>query len=122
MSAAIFVPMMIDIPGGSHTWLVAAHQKASSLLLVSSSLLSSSSQRKAEQISALLNLIISFGLGAVILIAISAISMVCYPRRPDVEGGSYEDRRVSKRYRLLTIGLILRRFHVVGIDSQQFLV
>ncbi|CAB9517381.1 expressed unknown protein [Seminavis robusta] len=80
--------------------------------------LDETSLRGAEQINAIFNLIVSFGLGMLLLMFISAMTLMCYPRsRHDYGMERWEERRASKRYRLLKIGLLLRKFHVVSYLS-----
>ena len=74
-----------------------------------------SEQRTREQVSAFVNLIISFGLGLMILIVLSAVTLICYPRRLDSDDESVEERRATRGFRLLSLGLMLRKYHVVSI-------
>jgi ABC-type nickel/cobalt efflux system permease component RcnA len=74
-----------------------------------------------EQISAILNLIVSFGLGIMMLVIVAVFTSICYPRQQYM-AENRQEKRISKGYRLLTIGLMLRRFHVVRMnqfDDQQ---
>ena len=73
-----------------------------------------SSQRPRESFAALINLMISFGLGLMILVVLSAITLICYPRRQEFEDESFEQRRASRGFRLLSLGLMLRKYHVVS--------
>lgn len=69
-----------------------------------------------EQIKAILNLIVSFGLGIMMLVIVALFTSICYPRQ-QYTAESRQEQRVSKGFRLLTIGLMLRRFHVVSHES-----
>lgn len=80
------------------------------------SLPKTNSQRTREQVGALINLLISFGLGLMILIVLSALTLICYPRRGDSEAETIEERRAARGFRLLSLGLMLRRYHVVSSD------
>ena len=64
--------------------------------------------------AAVINLIISFGLGLLILVVLSAIALICYPRRREAEELTFEQRRAARGYQLLTLGFMLRRYHVVS--------
>lgn len=70
-------------------------------------------QSTREQVGAFINLFISFGLGLIILTVLSAITLICYPRRADSnEEDTLERRKNSRGFRLLKLGLMLRRYHV----------
>lgn len=75
------------------------------------------SQRTIRNLQALVNLFVSFCLGLMILMVITAISLIFYPRRTDSEEENFEERRASRGFRLLTLGLMLRRYHVVSAPS-----
>lgn len=65
-----------------------------------------------ESFAALISLMVSFALGVMILVVLSAITLVCYPRRRESEEASFAQKRASRGYRLLSLGLMLRRYHV----------
>ena len=71
-----------------------------------------------ESFAAVINLMISFGLGLTILVVLSAIAIMCYPRRAETQEETFEQRRASRGYRLLTLGFMLRRYHVVSRSAR----
>lgn len=72
------------------------------------------SHHPRESFAAVINLIISFGLGLMIIVVLSVITLISYPRRAETEEETFEQRRASRGYRLLTLGFMLRRYHVVS--------
>lgn len=68
-------------------------------------------ERTQARIVTFVNLLISFGLGLLVLIA---VTLLCCPRRPDAEEQLSERKRHSEKFWLLSLGLMLKRYHVVS--------
>jgi len=82
-------------------------------LLVTLSKTHDCSQRQRESFAALFSIIISFGLGLMILIILSGITLICYPIRQETVEETAEQRRHSRGFQLLSLGLMLKKYHVV---------
>lgn len=67
-----------------------------------------------EQIAAFINLLVSFGLGLLLLIFVSAITLLYYPRRDMMLAEDTEQKGPSRGFWLLSVGLMMRRYHMVS--------
>jgi hypothetical protein len=73
------------------------------------------SPRMREQAVAFINLFISFGLSLMLLVFLSSMTLIFFPRPPEFE--TMEGKRASEWYRMLSLGLLLRRYSLVSWRS-----